>query len=51
MAQNNTRIDLHDLEGKWYIHQSNFPMWLKGDKTSPAFNYIPLLKRKKVYTF
>jgi hypothetical protein len=32
-------LKLEELEGKWFIHFSNFPMWLKGDKTSPAFNY------------
>lgn len=32
-------VDLTSMEGKWYIHQSNFPMWLKGDKKSPTLNY------------
>lgn len=32
-------IELSDLEGKWFIIMSNFPMWLKGDKKSPTFNY------------
>lgn len=32
-------LDLEALEGKWYIHMTNFPMWLKGDKTQPTFNY------------
>lgn len=32
-------IQLKDLEGSWYINQSNFPMWLKGDKTHPKFYY------------
>ncbi len=32
-------IPLHDLEGRWHIVLSNFPMWLKGDKTSPSLNY------------
>lgn len=49
MGQNNIRIDLRDLEGKWYINQSNFPMWLKGDKTSPTFNYTLLKKKKGIY--
>jgi len=30
---------LKDLEGKWYIVFTNFPMWLKGDKKQPTFNY------------
>ncbi len=34
-----TCINLEDLEGAWYIIFSNFPMWLKGDKTSPSLNY------------
>lgn len=35
----NEKINLQILEGKWYIILSNFPMWLKGDKTNPTFNY------------
>lgn len=49
MGQNNTSIDLRDLEGKWYINQSNFPMWLKGDKTSPTFNYTIIKKKNGLY--
>lgn len=30
---------LHTLAGTWLIHSTNFPMWLKGDKTNPTFNY------------
>lgn len=37
--QNETILALEILEGKWYINQSNFPMWLKGNKTNPSFNY------------
>jgi hypothetical protein len=33
------QISLSELEGKWYIVLSNFPMWLKGDKTNPSLNY------------
>lgn len=32
-------INLQELEGKWYIISTNFPMWLKGDKINPNFNY------------
>lgn len=32
-------LALETLQGTWYIHFSNFPMWLKGDKTNPTFNY------------
>lgn len=38
------KIELQDLEGRWYINQSNFPMWLKGNKINPTFNYT--LKEK-----
>jgi hypothetical protein len=38
-SQNQKPLALEDLQGKWYIHFSNFPMWLKGDKTHPTFNY------------
>lgn len=37
--------ELFQLEGKWFIVMSNFPMWLKGDKDSPSFNYA-VVKRK-----
>ena len=33
------KISLQTLEGRWYIHLTNFPMWLKGDRTNPTFNY------------
>lgn len=51
MGQNNSdkTIDLTDLEGIWYINQSNFPMWLKGDKTSPTFNYTIVNKKKGTF--
>ncbi|WMX12926.1 lipocalin family protein [Aureispira sp. CCB-E] len=39
------KINLQDLEGRWYINQSNFPMWLKGNKANPTFNYT--LQEKK----
>lgn len=35
----NESIGLRNLEGKWHIILSNFPMWLKGDKINPTFNY------------
>ncbi len=33
------------LEGTWYVHMSNFKMWLKGNKHHPAFTYT-LAERK-----
>ena len=33
------------LEGTWYIHFSDFPMWLKGDKQYPTFTYT--IRRRK----
>jgi hypothetical protein len=32
-------LSLNNIQGRWYIVLSNFPMWLKGDKTSPSLNY------------
>lgn len=43
-----TKLNLKDLEGKWYIHYTNFPMWLKGDKTQPTFNYSLAMMNGKV---
>lgn len=37
------------LVGTWFICYTNFPMWLKGDKTNPTFNYtITTRKGEKV---
>ena len=33
------KISLEELKGRWYIHLTNFPMWLKGNRTNPTFNY------------
>lgn len=30
---------LQFLTGVWFICATNFPMWLKGDKTAPTFHY------------
>lgn len=30
---------LKQLEGRWYVIMSDFPMWKKGNKTNPAFQY------------
>ena len=34
-----SKLNLTDLEGKWNVSMTNFPMWLKGDKINPTFNY------------
>jgi len=39
MEQKSNSSYIQQLQGKWYIHYTNFPMWLKGNKTNPAFNY------------
>lgn len=41
LTQPPTGLKLNDLAGQWYIHFSDFPMWLKGDKRFPIFNYAP----------
>lgn len=33
---------LTELVGTWHIVQTNFPMWLKGDKRSPQLHYSTL---------
>jgi len=33
---------ISSLYGKWYVVATNFPMWLTGKKTRPAFTYGPL---------
>ena len=33
------KVSLQSLEGRWYIHLTNFPMWLNGHRTHPTFNY------------
>lgn len=42
-----TPLELTDLAGKWYVVQSNFPMWVKGKKTNPTFNYSVVIKKKQ----
>ena len=34
------------LTGTWFICFSNFPMWTKGDKINPTFNYEIMENRK-----
>jgi hypothetical protein len=36
------------LVGTWFIHSTNFPMWLKGDKVNPTFNYSVVTKKDRV---
>ncbi|RYU92919.1 hypothetical protein [Emticicia agri] len=37
------------LVGTWFICYTNFPMWLKGDKINPTFNYsVTTQKGEKV---
>ena len=39
----NTLLQL--LAGTWFVVSSNFPMWLKGNKTDPQFHYT-IIQRK-----
>ncbi|MCP4441101.1 MAG: lipocalin family protein [Aureispira sp.] len=32
-------LELPKLEGTWHILATNFPMWLKGNRTQPTLNY------------
>lgn len=45
------KISLQELEGKWYIHQTNFPMWLKGNKKKPTLNYSITSKKDETVLF
>lgn len=38
-------MELEAIQGKWFVQLTNFPMWLKGDKVNPEFNYI--IKERK----
>jgi hypothetical protein len=38
-------ITLEDIEGQWYIHATNFPMWKSKSKSQQSFTYT--LKTKK----
>lgn len=40
-------LTLELLAGTWYIQYTNFPMWLKGDKLNPTFNYSISIKNGK----
>jgi hypothetical protein len=35
------------LAGTWFICYSNFPMWLKGDKINPTFNYTITTRKEQ----
>lgn len=39
MTPPNSSLILHALQGTWFIHYSDFPMWLKGNKKYPTFTY------------
>jgi len=45
--KNNMNSFLPQLLGTWFIIGSNFPMWLKGDKTSPTFTYTLMQKHRQ----
>ena len=42
---NAQKVDLNLLQGRWYIIHSDFPMWTKGNKIKPTFNY-KIIERK-----
>ena len=44
----NRALSLQDMEGKWFIHLSDFPFWLKGDKLHPTLNYAVVKKGKHI---
>jgi hypothetical protein len=34
-----SQTSMQELSGTWYIVETNFPMWLKGNKLNPTLNY------------
>ena len=36
---------MQTLVGTWLVCGTNFPMWLKGDKTHPTFTYSPVKQK------
>ena len=36
------------LAGSWFICFSNFPMWTKGNKTNPTFNYVIIRNKQNI---
>ncbi len=39
IASTPTQLDAKTLAGTWHVVASNFPLWTKGTKTNPTFNY------------
>jgi len=48
-AQTNPKLQLSELQGTWFVKMTNFPMWLKGNKTKPQINYSLVQKNGKNY--
>jgi hypothetical protein len=46
IGQQTDSLKLSELEGRWFVVRSNFPMWLKGKKTNPSFSYTVTSKGK-----
>jgi len=42
-------LKLEELAGEWFVNMSNFPMWLKGNKTNPRFNYSVVETKGKMF--
>lgn len=42
-----SQTSMQELSGTWYIVETNFPMWLKGDKLNPTLNYTITEKNGK----
>jgi hypothetical protein len=40
-------LNLNDLEGKWFILYSDFPMWTSGKRKYPSLNYTLIEKNSK----
>lgn len=45
------QINLHELEGKWHVILTNFPMWLKGDKKKKSEFQLQNGRKRWCYGF
>jgi len=41
------KLSLRDIEGRWHILASNFPMWKDGSRKNPSFLYTILQRNGK----
>jgi hypothetical protein len=40
-------FNVSDIQGKWHVVATTFPMWLKGDKKNPTITYTNLVENQQ----